>query len=82
MKPYSGQIFFAISLQAFRDVVGGRSGGYQKVFRDGREAAIEDLKEEARALGADAVIAIDIDYETVGQSMLMVSANGTAVKLG
>ena len=70
--------FFA----SIRDVVGGRSGGYQKVFRDGREAAIEDLIEEARALGADAVIAVDIDYETVGQSMLMVSANGTAVKLG
>ena len=70
--------FFA----SVRDVVGGRSGGYQKVFRDGREAAIEDLIEEARALGADAVIAIDIDYETIGKSMLMVSANGTAVKLG
>ncbi len=65
-----------------RDIVGGRSDGYQKVFRDGREAAIEDMVEEARVLGADAVVAVDIDYETVGKSMLMVSANGTAVKLG
>lgn len=66
-----------------RDMVGGRSGSYQKVLRDGRLLAIEELVEEARALGADAVIGIDLDYESVGQSggMLMVSVNGTAVKL-
>ena len=64
-----------------RDIVGGRSGGYQKVFAAGRESATEDMIEEARAMGADAIIGIDLDYETVGKSMLMVSANGTAVRL-
>lgn len=71
--------FFA----SIRDVVGGRAGGYQKVLRDGRRLAIEDMVEEARDLGADAILAMDIDYESIGEtnSMLMVSCNGTAVKL-
>lgn len=67
-----------------RDIVGGRSGGYQKALREAREHAMSDMEEEARALGADAIIGIDIDYETVttqNGSMLMVSCNGTAVKL-
>ncbi|MEP1209434.1 MAG: YbjQ family protein [Rhizobiaceae bacterium] len=64
-----------------RDIVGGRSGGYQKVFAAGREAATHDMVEEAMEMGADAIIGVDLDYETVGKSMLMVSANGTAVKL-
>ncbi len=67
-----------------RDVVGGRSGSYQKVLRDGRKLAIEDMIEEAEDLGADAIVGVDIDYEALGEtsSMLMVSVNGTAVKLG
>lgn len=71
--------FFA----SIRDIVGGRAGGYQQVLRDGRTMAMDDLIDEARQLGADAVIAIDLDYEAVGQngSMLMVSVNGTAVRL-
>jgi uncharacterized protein YbjQ (UPF0145 family) len=69
--------FFA----SIRDVIGGRAGGYEKVLKDGKDVAIEDMIEEARALGADAVIGVDVDYENIGQSMLMVSANGTAVKL-
>jgi uncharacterized protein YbjQ (UPF0145 family) len=69
--------FFA----SIRDVIGGRAGGYEKVLKDSKEVAIEDMMEEARALGADAVIGVDVDYESIGQSMLMVSANGTAVKL-
>jgi uncharacterized protein YbjQ (UPF0145 family) len=69
--------FFA----SIRDVIGGRAGGYEKVLKDGKEVAIEDMVDEARALGADAVIGVDVDYENIGQSMLMVSANGTAVKL-
>lgn len=71
--------FFA----SIRDIVGGRAGGYQKVLRDGRNLAIEDMVEEARALGADAVLSMDLDYESLGEtnSMLMVSCNGTAVKL-
>lgn len=67
-----------------RDIVGGRSGGYQKSLREARDHALADLEAEAKSLGADAVIGLDIDYETIGGqggSMLMVSANGTAVRL-
>ena len=66
----------------FRDIVGGRSGAYEKELRKAREIPFEELGSQARALGADAVVGIDIDYETVGQngSMLMVSVSGTAVK--
>ncbi|MEL6750695.1 MAG: heavy metal-binding domain-containing protein [Pseudomonadota bacterium] len=66
-----------------RDFVGGRAGGYQKVLRSGRGHAMEDMIEEAEALGADAIVGVDIDYEAIGEtgSMLMVSMNGTAVKL-
>ncbi len=67
--------FFA----SIRDIVGGRAGGYEKALRGAKDAALGDLIEEARALGANAVVGIDLDYETVGESMLMVSANGTAV---
>jgi len=68
--------FFA----GIRDIVGGRSGAYEKELRKAREIAFEELGSQARALGADAVVGIDIDYETVGQngSMLMVSVSGTA----
>lgn len=65
-----------------RDVVGGRAGGYENALKGAKEAAIGDMVEAARALGANAVIGVDLDYETVGESMLMVSANGTAVRLG
>ena len=67
-----------------RDIVGGRSGAYESTLRDARATALEELKNEARALGADAVIGVDLDYETLGQggTMLMVTASGTAVKLG
>ena len=63
-----------------RDVVGGRAGGYEKALRGAKDHAIEDMIREAEALGADAVVAVDLDYEVVGDSMLMVSANGTAVR--
>lgn len=71
--------FFA----GIRDIVGGRSASYEKELRKGRDIALEELEVEARRLGADAVVAIDLDYETVGQggSMLMVAISGTAVKL-
>ena len=70
--------FFA----GIRDIVGGRSGAYEKELRKAREIAFEELGSQARALGADAVVGIDIDYETVGQngSMLMVSVSGTAMR--
>ena len=67
-----------------RDILGGRSGGYQKALREAREHATNDMMEEARALGADAVIGVDIDYEAIDTekgAMLMVSCNGTAVRL-
>ena len=72
--------FFA----SIRDIVGGRSGAYEKVLRETRETALNELAEEAKAMGADAVIGIDIDYETVGPDgggMLMVTAAGTAVRI-
>lgn len=65
-----------------RDIVGGRAGGYEKALKGAKEAAIADMIEQARALGANAVLAVDLDYETVGESMLMVSVSGTAVRLG
>jgi uncharacterized protein YbjQ (UPF0145 family) len=65
-----------------RDIVGGRAGGYEKALAGAKEAAMEDLAAEAHALGADAVVGVDLDYESVGDSMLMVSVNGTAVRLG
>ena len=71
--------FFA----GIRDIVGGRSAAYEKELGHAKEIAIEEMKEKAKALGANAVIGVDLDYETiqVGQTggMLMVSANGTAV---
>ncbi|MEO3414180.1 heavy metal-binding domain-containing protein [Roseovarius sp. CAU 1744] len=64
------------------DIVGGRSGAYESKLQDARDTALAELEERARAKGADAVVGVDLDYEVVGQSMLMVSASGTAVALG
>ena len=64
-----------------RDVVGGRAGGYEKALRGAKDAALEDIAEEAAERGANAIIGVDLDYESVGDSMLMVSVNGTAVRL-
>ena len=64
------------------DIVGGRSGAYESKLQDARDTALHELEERARAKGADAVVGVDLDYEVVGQSMLMVSASGTAVVLG
>nr|WP_113868269.1 heavy metal-binding domain-containing protein [Brenneria salicis]NMN91351.1 uncharacterized protein YbjQ (UPF0145 family) [Brenneria salicis ATCC 15712 = DSM 30166]RBP59997.1 uncharacterized protein YbjQ (UPF0145 family) [Brenneria salicis ATCC 15712 = DSM 30166]RLM29948.1 hypothetical protein BHG07_13340 [Brenneria salicis ATCC 15712 = DSM 30166] len=71
--------FFA----GIRDVVGGRSGAYEKELRKARLIAFKELQMQAEDLGANAVVGIDIDYETVGKdgSMLMVTVSGTAVKL-
>ena len=69
--------FFA----SIRDVVGGRSGSYEEVLREAKDTALREMQEQARLLGANAVIGVDLDYETVGSSgsMLMVTACGTAV---
>ncbi len=61
------------------DIVGGRSGAYERKLQDAREVAFRELEQRAADLGANAVVGVDIDYEVVGNSMLMVSASGTAV---
>ena len=69
--------FFA----GIRDVVGGRSGSYEKVLRKAKDTSMEEMVERAQAMGANAIVGIDIDYETIGESnsMLMVATSGTAV---
>lgn len=71
--------FFA----GIRDIVGGRSSSYEGVLREAKDTAIKEMQEQAQQLGANAVIGIDLDYETVGSNgaMLMVTASGTAVRL-
>ena len=66
-----------------RDIVGGRSGTYERVIEEARMNALQELEEKARQMGANAVVAIDLDFETIGNggSMLMVVATGTAVKI-
>lgn len=80
-----GTNIFRDMLASVRDIVGGRSGSYETILREAKEAALADLQAQAAQLGADAVIGVDLDYETIGgdgKTMLIVSANGTAVKLG
>ena len=69
--------FFA----GIRDIVGGRSGSYERVLREAKDTALKEMEQEAQKLGANAVIGVDLDYETVGKNggMLMVTASGTAV---
>ena len=69
---------------SIRDIVGGRSNTYEQEMVKARTTAMEELSLRAQALGADAVVGIDIDYEVLGQNggMMMVTASGTAVKLG
>lgn len=69
--------FFA----SIRDIVGGRSAAYEAELRKAKDIALGEMREQARQLGANAIVGIDIDYETIGanSSMLMVSASGTAV---
>jgi uncharacterized protein YbjQ (UPF0145 family) len=64
-----------------RDIVGGRSGAYEEKMREARNIAFAEMQAEATALGGDAVVGVDIDYEVIGNGMMMVSASGTAVKL-
>ena len=69
--------FFA----GIKDIVGGRAGGYEKVLREAKDTSMQEMTQRAQALGANAVVGIDIDYETIGTngSMLMVATSGTAV---
>ena len=63
------------------DIIGGRSGAYESKLQDARDTAMRELEERAVHAGANAVVGIDLDYEVVGDSMLMVSVSGTAVVL-
>jgi len=76
-----GANIFKDLFAGIRDIVGGRAGAYENELQRARQIAVEEMCEKAKAMGANAVIGIDIDYETVGSkgSMLMVSACGTAV---
>ena len=67
--------FFA----GIRDIVGGRSASYEKELAKARQIALDEMEEAAKQQGGNAVVGIDLDYETIGESMLMVSASGTAV---
>ena len=69
---------------SIRNFVGGRSGSYEEELVRARSDAMDEMSQRARAMGADAVVGIDIDYEVLGANngMLMVTASGTAVKLG
>ncbi|MCF8254505.1 MAG: heavy metal-binding domain-containing protein [Bacteroidia bacterium] len=83
----SGEVILGANLfkdffAGIRDIIGGRASSYEKVLREAKEKAIDEMMTEARILGADAIVGVDLDYETLGQrgSMLMVSVSGTAVK--
>ena len=66
---------------SIRDIVGGRSGSYERVLREAKETSLREMEDRARAMGANAIVGIDIDYETIGAeyAMLMVATSGTAV---
>ncbi len=70
-------------MAGIRDFFGGRSGAYEEVLREAKDTALEEMSREAQRLGANAVVGIDLDYETVGGSgsMLMVTCSGTAVRI-
>lgn len=75
-----GANVFRDFLAGIRDIVGGRSTAYEEVLREAKDLALKEMSKEATQLGANAVIGVDLDYETVGGSMLMVTASGTAIQ--
>ena len=78
-----GANMFKDIFAGIRDIVGGRSGAYEEELRRAKDIAMHEMEDNARRMGANAILAVDLDYETVGAngSMLMVSASGTAVRL-
>lgn len=68
-------------LAGITDIVGGRASSYERVLKEAKEEALREMSAQALAMGANAVIGVDLDYETIGNSMLMVTAAGTAVKI-
>lgn len=79
----TGVNMFRDMFAGLRDIAGGRSAGYEKELTEAREEALREMEQRASQLGADAVVGVDIDYEVLGgeNSMLMVTASGTAVSL-
>lgn len=79
-----GANIFKDMFAGIRDIVGGRSAAYEQELRRAKEIALQEMENEAASLGANAIIGVDLDYETLqvgqGGGMLMVSANGTAVR--
>jgi uncharacterized protein YbjQ (UPF0145 family) len=77
-----GANVFRDFMASIRDFFGGRSGAYEDVLRQAKNTALAEMEREAERMGANAVVGIDLDYETVGQSgsMLMVTCSGTAVR--
>ena len=78
-----GANIFKDLFAGIRDIVGGRSAAYEKELRKAKDTAIMEMCDDAERMGANAVIGVDLDFETVGSggSMLMVAASGTAVRL-
>jgi uncharacterized protein YbjQ (UPF0145 family) len=78
-----GANLFRDLFASVRDIIGGRAGAYEDVLQRAREQALQEMQSRAAALGANAVIGVDLDYEVLGSkgSMLMVSATGTAVRV-
>lgn len=76
-----GANVFRDFMAGIRDFFGGRSGSYEKILREAKDTALQEMMQHATSLGANAVVGVDLDYETVGQngSMLMVTCSGTAV---
>ncbi|MBD9178995.1 MAG: hypothetical protein EGP82_07450 [Odoribacter splanchnicus] len=74
-----GANLFRDLFAGIRDIVGGRAASYEEVLRKAKDTALQEMASQASQMGANAVIGIDLDYETVGNSMLMVTASGTAV---
>jgi uncharacterized protein YbjQ (UPF0145 family) len=76
-----GANIFRDIFAGIRDIVGGRSASYEEVLREAKQNALSEMEENARRMGANAVVGVDLDYETIGSngSMLMVTASGTAV---
>jgi uncharacterized protein YbjQ (UPF0145 family) len=79
-----GANIFRDMFSSVRDVVGGRAGGYERSLKSARDAAMDDMIESAKELGANGIVGIDFDYEVLGETngMMMVAVSGTAVKIG
>ena len=77
-EPIIGANIFRDLFAGIRDIVGGRSGAYEKVLAEARDTALQEMQDRAAALGGNAVVGVDLDYEVIN-NMLMVSASGTSV---